>query len=177
MCATPKGGCCGRNVCVGVASQQCITFPQKKSEKILAFFSGSKSGGFGSSASGGGKAGSNGDGGDGADASAAPLMMSAFTTEEEWRRIDKKVNKYPGQRTFTAIGAPGDGGNAAFRAAMLAAVERVVGAVHVECVSERPSSGGKYLSVRVGPVFVQSADQVVEVFAKIRADARVKWFM
>jgi putative lipoic acid-binding regulatory protein len=43
---------------------------------------------------------------------------------------------------------------------MLAAVEGVVGSVHVECVSQRPSSGGKYLSVRIGPVWVQDADQV-----------------
>jgi putative lipoic acid-binding regulatory protein len=66
------------------------------------------------------------------------------------------VNKYPGQRTFTAIGTGGDD----FKATMLAAVEGVVGSVHVECVSQRPSSGGKYLSVRIGPVWVQDADQV-----------------
>lgn len=71
-------------------------------------------------------------------------------------QIDKKVNKYPGQRTFTAIGI----GGGDFRATMLAAVEGVVGSVHVECVSERPSSGGKYLSVRIGPVWVHNADQV-----------------
>lgn len=67
-----------------------------------------------------------------------------------------QVNKYPGQRTFTAIGT----GGADFRATMLAAVESVVGTVHMECVSERPSSGGKYVSVRIGPVWVQNADQV-----------------
>jgi putative lipoic acid-binding regulatory protein len=67
-----------------------------------------------------------------------------------------QVNKYPGQRTFTAIGTGGDD----FKATMLAAVEGVVGSVHVECVSQRPSSGGKYLSVRIGPVWVQDADQV-----------------
>lgn len=45
---------------------------------------------------------------------------------------------------------------------MKQAVEEVVGTVHLECVSERPSSGGKYLSVRIGPVWVENADQVGE---------------
>lgn len=94
-------------------------------------------------------------------------------SEAEWRRIDKKVNKYPGQRTFTAIGTGGDD----FKATMLAAVEGVVGSVHVECVSQRPSSGGKYVSVRIGPVWVQDADQVVAVFNKMREDQRLKWYM
>jgi putative lipoic acid-binding regulatory protein len=67
-----------------------------------------------------------------------------------------QVNKYPSQRVFNAIGLGGDG----FRANMLAAVEEVVGTVHVECVSQRPSSGGKYVSVRIGPVWVESGDQV-----------------
>ncbi|KAF8069389.1 SPAC11D3.06 [Scenedesmus sp. PABB004] len=71
------------------------------------------------------------------------MGFKAFVSEDEWRKIDKKVNKYPGQRTFTAIGT----GGADFRAAMLAAVEGVVGTVHCECVSERPSSGGKYVSL------------------------------
>jgi hypothetical protein len=57
---------------------------------------------------------------------------------------------------FTAIGTGGDD----FKANMMQAVEAVVGTVHVECVSERPSSGGKYVSVRIGPVWVETADQV-----------------
>lgn len=66
------------------------------------------------------------------------------------------MNKYPSQRVFNAVGLGGDG----FQANMLKAVEDVVGTVHVECVSERPSSGGKYVSVRIGPVWVESGDQV-----------------
>lgn len=66
------------------------------------------------------------------------------------------MNKYPGQRTFTAIGTGGED----FKSTMLSAVQSVVGTVHMECVSERPSSGGKYVSVRIGPVWVQNADQV-----------------
>lgn len=57
---------------------------------------------------------------------------------------------------FNAIGTGGE----EFKANMLKAVEDVVGTVHVECVSERPSSGGKYVSVRIGPVWVETADQV-----------------
>jgi putative lipoic acid-binding regulatory protein len=67
-----------------------------------------------------------------------------------------QVNKYPSQRVFTAIGTGGDD----FKEKMLKAVEAVVGTVHMECVSERPSSGGKYVSVRIGPVWVETADQV-----------------
>lgn len=67
-----------------------------------------------------------------------------------------QVNKYPSQRVFTAIGTGGDD----FKDNMLKAVEAVVGTVHMECVSERPSSGGKYVSVRIGPVWVEAADQV-----------------
>jgi len=67
-----------------------------------------------------------------------------------------QVNKYPSQRVFTAIGTGGDD----FKTNMKQAVEEVVGTVHLECVSERPSSGGKYVSVRIGPVWVENADQV-----------------
>eukprot|EP00879_Flechtneria_rotunda_P009868 GHRR01010320.1.p1 GENE.GHRR01010320.1~~GHRR01010320.1.p1 ORF type:complete len:167 (+),score=33.02 GHRR01010320.1:240-740(+) len=105
--------------------------------------------------------------------SSGDLGFKAFVSEAEWRKIDKKVNKYPGQRTFTAIGTGGDD----FKAAMLSAVWLVVGTVHQECVSERPSSGGKYISVRIGPVWVESADQVVEVFRNMREDSRLKWYM
>lgn len=67
-----------------------------------------------------------------------------------------RVNKYPIQRSFTAIGSGGD----VFKSLMISSVEDVVGSVHVECISERSSSQGKYVSVTVGPVWVQSCDQV-----------------
>lgn len=60
------------------------------------------------------------------------------------------------QRSFTAVGTGGQ----EFRQAMVAAVERVVGSVHEECVSERHSSQRKYISVTVGPVWIQNGDQV-----------------
>lgn len=67
-----------------------------------------------------------------------------------------QVNKYPIQRSFTAIGSGGD----EFRQSIVGYVERVVGSVHVECVAQRASSGGKYLSVTVGPVWLENGDQV-----------------
>jgi putative lipoic acid-binding regulatory protein len=77
-------------------------------------------------------------------------FLNAFT------HVPLQVNKYPCQRVFNAIGTGGDD----FKAQMMQAVESVVGTIHVECVSERPSSGGKYVSVRIGPVWVENADQV-----------------
>ena len=66
------------------------------------------------------------------------------------------MNKYPGQRVFTAIGT----GDPDFKECMLKAVEDIVGKVHIECIRETPSSGGKYVSIRIGPVWVRNADQV-----------------
>ncbi len=47
-----------------------------------------------------------------------------------------QMNKYPGQRTFTAIGT----GGAEFRSSMVDAVEAVLGPVQQDFVIERPSS-------------------------------------
>ena len=60
------------------------------------------------------------------------------------------MNTYPAPRTFKAIGT----GGAAFKASMVSAVSSVVGSVHCECISERNSSSGAYISVTVGPVWV-----------------------
>lgn len=86
-----------------------------------------------------------------------------------------QVNTYPCLRSFQAIGTA----DASFQADIVAAVASVTGPVHVECVSSRPSSGGKYTAVRVGPVRVESADQVVQVFANIKqaGGERLKWYM
>jgi putative lipoic acid-binding regulatory protein len=70
--------------------------------------------------------------------------------------VPTQINKYPAQRTFTAIGSGGE----EFAKTMVAAVESVVGGVHMECIAQTPSSGNKYLSVRIGPVWVKNADQV-----------------
>jgi len=101
--------------------------------------------------------------------------FSAYTSVDEWKKLDSKVNKYPCTRTFQAIGTA----DATFQADIVAAVTTVTGPVHVECVSARPSSGGKYTAVRVGPVHIQNADQVVTIFERIKeaGGSRLKWFM
>lgn len=87
----------------------------------------------------------------------------------------KQVNKYPCMRSFQAIGVT----DPAFKSDMVAAVSSVVGTIHVECVSERPSKGGKYTAVRIGPVHVQNSDQVIQIFEKIKeaGGSRLKWYM
>ncbi|GAX78215.1 hypothetical protein CEUSTIGMA_g5657.t1 [Chlamydomonas eustigma] len=103
-----------------------------------------------------------------------PLVLGADEfSMDKWREVDKKMNKYPGMRTFTAIGS----GGAEFGDAMVKAVEHVVGTVHPECVTLRPSSKGAYVSVKVGPVPVSTPDQVIEIFAKMKVDNRLKWFL
>jgi hypothetical protein len=57
---------------------------------------------------------------------------------------------------------------------MVAAVEAVVGGVHMECIAQTPSSGNKYLSVRIGPVWVKNADQVRLAVWGVRSE-RVGW--
>lgn len=107
----------------------------------------------------------------------APLKLDA-KGEAEWRRIDKKVNKYPAAREFKAIGVDelADDGST-FAAAMTRCVTSVVGPVHVECVSTSPSRNGTYVAVRIGPVYVHSPEQVIEIFKNFQADARCKFCM
>jgi putative lipoic acid-binding regulatory protein len=79
-----------------------------------------------------------------------PMLLSLFRASRALTLVKNvscctRVNKYPIQRSFTGIG-PGD---SKFRHSILQAVESVVGPVHVECMSERSSSKGAYLSVTV----------------------------
>jgi len=104
---------------------------------------------------------------------ATNLVFGGNTSESNWRELDKKVNTYPSQRSFTAIGS----GGSDFADSIVSAVERQLGPVHLECIGQRESSNGKYLSVTVGPVWVQNADQVVSVYANMKQDKRVKWCM
>lgn len=59
---------------------------------------------------------------------------------------------------------------------MVLAVESVVGSVHLECQSQRPSREGRYLSVKIGPVWVTSGDQVIAVYAG-KGDLRFDKFL
>eukprot|EP00197_Chlamydomonas_leiostraca_P015291 CAMPEP_0202859848 /NCGR_PEP_ID=MMETSP1391-20130828/1796_1 /ASSEMBLY_ACC=CAM_ASM_000867 /TAXON_ID=1034604 /ORGANISM="Chlamydomonas leiostraca, Strain SAG 11-49" /LENGTH=172 /DNA_ID=CAMNT_0049538943 /DNA_START=96 /DNA_END=615 /DNA_ORIENTATION=+ len=111
------------------------------------------------------------------------MLLASDGSDDTWRKLDKQVNKYPGQREFKAIGfnqaaASAEGGPAcSFRDAMVHAVERVVGSVHVECVSERPSRTGTYTSVTVGPVWVENGEQVLAIYNAMREDSRLKYFI
>lgn len=87
------------------------------------------------------------------------------------RCIDRRVNTYPSLRSFTAIGS----GGSSFRLSMVSAVQAVVG--RVELVSQRASSGGRYVSVTVGPVLVTSPDDVAEIYSRMRGDGRLRYFL
>lgn len=100
-------------------------------------------------------------------------LLLTGESEDQWRRLDKKVNKYPIQRSFTAIGTGGQ----EFRKAMVAAVESVVGQVHYECIAEKHSSKGAYISVTIGPVWVENSDQIIAIYGKLKDDGRAKWII
>jgi putative lipoic acid-binding regulatory protein len=88
--------------------------------------------------------------------------------------VDEAVNNYPCERVFTAIGE----GSVDFKAAMVSCVEEGLNCtVCAERVVVRPSSGGKYQSVRIGPVIVAHAGKVIDVFALMKKDQRLKWFL
>ena len=68
-----------------------------------------------------------------------------------------QVNTYPGHRSFKAIGVGGE----SFVQAMTLAIESVVGGpIHEECIQQRPSAKGSYISVTLGPILIQNTDQV-----------------
>ena len=71
------------------------------------------------------------------------ILDATPESADKWRELDQQVNEYPGQRTVKAIGSGGDD----FVAAMTRCVESVVGTVHAECIAQRPSSKGNYVSV------------------------------
>lgn len=50
-----------------------------------------------------------------------------------------------------------------------------MGSVHLECVSQRVR--GRYISVTVGPVWVENGDQVLAIYAAMRGDARLRYFI
>ncbi|XP_075495098.1 uncharacterized protein LOC142532647 [Primulina tabacum] len=92
----------------------------------------------------------------------------------EWLALDQKVNSYPTVRGFTAIGTGGDD----FVHAMVVAVESVIHRPIPEGqVKQKISSGGKYVSVNIGPVRVVSSEQVQAVYNAMRQDERMKYFL
>ncbi|KAH6798117.1 phosphoribosylformylglycinamidine synthase [Perilla frutescens var. hirtella] len=92
----------------------------------------------------------------------------------EWLALDQKVNSYPTVRGFTAIGTGGDD----FVHAMVVAVESVLQkSIPEGQVKQKMSSGGKYVSVNIGPVQVVSSEQVQAVYNAMRRDDRMKYFL
>lgn len=60
---------------------------------------------------------------------------------------------------------------------MTACVQEVAGTVHVECINSRPSKSGKWLAVTIGPVWIETPEQVLEIFERMKADGRLKFYI
>ncbi|WVZ04977.1 hypothetical protein V8G54_018323 [Vigna mungo] len=92
----------------------------------------------------------------------------------EWLTLDQKVNSYPTVRGFTAIGTGGED----FVQAMVVAVESVIQQpIPQGRVKQKLSARGKYVSVNIGPVQVDSSEQVQAVYNAMRRDDRMKYFL
>ncbi|KAL4436759.1 hypothetical protein ABPG75_003898 [Micractinium tetrahymenae] len=100
------------------------------------------------------------------------VILDTTNDEDKWRELDMQVNEYPGQRTFKAIGT----GDQDFVVAMTACVESVVGKVHEECIGQRLSAQKNYISVTIGPVWVETPDQVLQIYENMKADGRLRFF-
>lgn len=95
-------------------------------------------------------------------------------SNDEWKVLNEKVNSYPTRMNFTAIGSGGDD----FVQAMVGAVESVLQCpIPEDEVKLSLSSKGRYVSVRIGPVSVDSSDQVQAVYNAMKRDDRMKYFL
>lgn len=102
------------------------------------------------------------------------VMGGTSVYGSDWLELDKKVNTYPSYRSYTAIGEGGDD----FVNSMVVAVESVMDARISEWqVSQRASTRGRYISVRIGPLRMESSDQVKAVYEAMKEDARMKYFL
>ncbi|MED6180470.1 hypothetical protein PIB30_010686 [Stylosanthes scabra] len=104
-----------------------------------------------------------------------PLSEASKTADyDDWLALDQKLNSYPSFRGFTAIGTGGDD----FVQAMVLAVQSVIQhPIPQGCVKQKSSSGGKYVSVNIGPIEVISSEQVQAVYNAMRRDDRMKYFL
>lgn len=109
----------------------------------------------------------------GRDAGSTNMVLGANDSEAKWRELDEKVNQYPGHRDFKAIGSGGDD----FKQTIVRAVEDIVGPVNQDRVMLRPSSQGKFISVTLRDVKVQNPDQVLAVYAAMRKDKRLRYYL
>ncbi|EEE60888.1 hypothetical protein OsJ_14559 [Oryza sativa Japonica Group] len=105
------------------------------------------------------------------------MVLGGTVTDDasdEWLVLDQKVNSYPTNRGFTAIGTGGDD----FVQSMVVAVESVLQEpIPKGQVSHKLSSRGKYVSVKIGPIRVVSSEQVQAVYRAMRSDNRMKYFL
>uniref|UniRef100_J3LD44 Uncharacterized protein n=1 Tax=Oryza brachyantha TaxID=4533 RepID=J3LD44_ORYBR len=105
------------------------------------------------------------------------VIMGGTVTDDatdEWLVLDKQVNSYPTVRGFTAIGTGGDD----FVQSMVVAVESVVQEqIPKAQISQKISSKGKYVSVKIGPIRVVSSEQVQAVYNAMKKDERMKFFL
>eukprot|EP00850_Spirogloea_muscicola_P011344 SM000070S21310 [mRNA] locus=s70:260090:261526:+ [translate_table: standard] len=95
------------------------------------------------------------------------------TPAADWKQLDEKVNQYPMARGFTAIGEGGDD----FVASMVVAVETVLQTPVGGKVRQRESAQGRYISVKIGPMRVESSEQVQAVYRAMRSDRRMRYFL
>jgi putative lipoic acid-binding regulatory protein len=101
------------------------------------------------------------------------IVLGGDTSLQTWRELDEKFNEYPTERTFKAIGSGGED----FVSSMISVVESAVGTVTPGRVAQRPSSKGKYVAVTIGPIMMQNADQVIQIYSGMREDERLRWYL
>lgn len=90
-----------------------------------------------------------------------------------WEELDERVNEYPSDRKFQAIGEGGD----AFVAEVVALVEAALGrAVDPANVTSRPSKKGKYVSANV-VARLEKGEEVIAVYSALKACERVVWYL
>ncbi|CAI5507478.1 unnamed protein product [Closterium sp. Naga37s-1] len=97
------------------------------------------------------------------------VVMGGTATEygDDWLELDKKVNTYPSLRDFTAIGLGGED----FAVAMVLAVQSVLPKDVPELqVVTRESATGRYISVKIGPVRMDSSEQSSDYVFKWMAE-------
>jgi putative lipoic acid-binding regulatory protein len=101
------------------------------------------------------------------------LVLGADNDDASWRALDEKVNVYPCEREFKAIGTGGED----FVLSMMAAAAAVTGEQLLrDKVVVRPSRTGKYLAVNLY-VLVQDGEQVMAIFQRMQADTRMRFFL
>mmetsp|Transcript_22470 Transcript_22470/g.39862 ORF Transcript_22470/g.39862 Transcript_22470/m.39862 type:complete len:137 (+) Transcript_22470:64-474(+) len=102
-----------------------------------------------------------------------PTQILELSKDElDWKEQDAKVSSYPIVRLFSAVGTGGD-------AFILDVAQIVSNILNVEITSDqvfsRTSSKGNYTSARIGPIQVNTPEQVILIFRAFKSDKRVKW--